>query len=318
MNSSGKIAAIVNPRARGGLAGKRWPRIAAALERRLGPVDARFTDAPGGGIRIARQLLEEGAELIIAVGGDGTVNEAANGFLESDAAVRTRARLGILPLGTGGDLRRTLGIPARLEDAIEILASGVPVAIDAGKIVFSGVRGKRAQRYFVNLVSFGMGGEVASRASRAPRFLGGRAAFFLATLGTFFGYRGKTIRLRLDGALEDFGRKALNIAVGNGRFHGGGMHPCPRALVNDGLLDVTFIEFMGWFELARDVHYLYSDDVYRHPKTRFFRARTVSAESDDPVSIEVDGEPLGELPAEITVVPASLRVMVARDSKLRP
>jgi len=124
------------------------------------------------------------------------------------------------------------------------------------------------------------------------------------------------VRLTLDGAPQPEEFFVTNIAVGNGRFHGGGMHPCPRAVMNDGLLEVTTIDHLGMFELLRDLPVLYSDDIYKHPKVRHFRARRIRAESDEVTRIEVDGEALGTLPLEIEVLPKQLSILVAPESPL--
>ncbi|MBI3665932.1 MAG: acylglycerol kinase family protein [Acidobacteria bacterium] len=120
-----KTAAVANPRSASGKTGRRWPQIAAALAARLGPVETQFTEQPGHAIALTRDLLEQGYERIIAVGGDGTINEVTNGFLRDDQPVRPGACLGILPLGTGGDFRRTLGVPSDFREALEMLAAGV-------------------------------------------------------------------------------------------------------------------------------------------------------------------------------------------------
>lgn len=311
-----KIAAVVNPRAAGGKTGRRWPHIARTLEQRLGPVSVRMTEASGDATALARGLLEEGYDLIVAVGGDGTINEVVNGLLENDQPVRPQARLGILPLGTGGDFRRTLGIGATIEEAVETLSTGVPLKMDVARAAFRARDGTRARRYFVNVASFGMGGEVAARAENAARPLGGTVAFLWATLGVFLGYRGKKVRLVLDDTKLPAEFFVTHVAVGNGEFQGGGMHPCPQAVLNDGLLEVTIIEHLGMFELARDIRILYSEDVYRHPKVRHHRARKVAAESDEPTYLEVDGEPVGQLPLEAVVLPERISVMVPRTSRL--
>ncbi len=316
MTQMDKIAAVVNPRSGGGKTGKRWPQISRALEERIGPVSVRFTKTSGDGIALARELLREGHTLIVAVGGDGTVNEVANGFLENDQPVRPEAVLGIFPLGTGGDFQRTLGINSKIEDAITTLSEGAPLRIDVGKAAFQGHDGTQQSRYFVNVASFGMGGEVAARAQNTPRPFGGTVAFLWATTRVLLGYRGKKVRLELDGVklAEEF--CVTNIAVGNGEFHGGGMHPCPRAILNDGLLEVTVIDRLGIFELARNVRVLYSEDIYRHPKVHHFRASRVAALADELTHVEIDGEPLGRLPFEATVLQEKISVMVPRTSRL--
>ena len=304
-----RTAVIVNPRSAGGKTERRWPGVAALLERRLGPVEARFTQRPGHATLIARELLHQGFDRILAAGGDGTIHEVANGFVENDYPLRPEAALGIVPLGTGGDFRRTLEIPSSPGGAIEALAESRPRLIDLGKATFRARDGSTSTRYFVNLLSFGMGGEVASRAQTAPPALGGSTAFLYATLISFFVYQQKRVRLRLDGseAAESFA--IYNIAVGNGRFHGGGMRVCPTADPSDGVFEVTVIDYLRRWEALKDLRVLYSENVYRHPKVRHLRASRLQAESAEEVRIEIDGEPLGTLPLEVEVLPQRLNVL---------
>jgi YegS/Rv2252/BmrU family lipid kinase len=298
------IAAVVNPNAASGRTGKRWPQIARRLERCIGNVSAHFTEDRGHAISLTRALLEQGYRTIIAAGGDGTVNEVANGFFQDGVPLCPAARLGLLPMGTGGDFRRALGIPRGVNDAAAVIANGKCRRIDVAKAGFAG-----GTRLFVNLTSFGMGGEVAARSSNFFSPLSGKLAFLYATAKVFFRYRPKTVRLKLDG--KDVGSfSILNIAIGNGRYHGGGMHVCPRAVMDDGLLEVTVIQDLGLAQLVRDLPVLYSDDLYRHPKTMHFRASHVEAASDEPAHVEIDGEPLGTLPVEISVLPRALDVLV--------
>jgi YegS/Rv2252/BmrU family lipid kinase len=312
-----KTVAIINPMAAGGAAAKRWPKIDGLLRKRLGLVDTRFTQHRGQAIALTYQCLREGYDLIIAVGGDGTANEIVNGFFRDGELVRPGARLGFIPIGTGGDLRRTLQIPADAEQAIEVLAQDQALEIDVGRARLSGYDGAPAERYFVNVLGFGMGGDVSVRAKSFPRWCGGKAAFLGATLLVFLSYKGKRVRLTLDGVAQPEDFVITNIAIGNGRYQGGGMHPCPRAVMNDGLLEVTTIDRLSMFELLRDLPVLYSDDVYKHPKVRHFRAQKIRAESGELTRIEVDGEALGTLPLDVEVLPRKLSILVAADSPLR-
>lgn len=316
MSTPRKIAAVVNPHSAGGRTARRWPELESALEHRLGPVTTRFTDEHGAGITLTRDLLREGFDLIIAVGGDGTINEVANGFLDDNHPIRPEAALGVLPLGTGGDFRRTLEIPVNPAEAIEILANGVPLQIDMGKASFRGNDGSTVNRYFVNLVSFGMGGHVAARSKNFMGRFGGRAAFFWATVVTFLTYRGRHISLTLDGNKNPSPFFITNVAIGNGQFHGGGMWPCPAAVMNDGVFDVTVIGYAGALSLLWRIGMLYSGEVYSHPKVSHFEASSILAESNGATEIEIDGEPLGTLPLEISILPRRLRVMVSQHSPL--
>jgi YegS/Rv2252/BmrU family lipid kinase len=274
-------------------------------------VKARFTESQGHAISVTRDLLHDGYDLIIAVGGDGTFNEVANGFIEADQLLRPSACLGILPTGTGGDFQKMLGLSSqrRVEHAIELLVHGRPTYIDVGKARFLNHEGDSQERYFINLVSFGMGGSVAARSRNVLTALGGKTAFLWATFLVLLGYRGRTVTLSVDGRGTSAPHRVTDICVGNGRFYGGGMRPCPTAVMDDGILEVTIIDYMNMFRLLREISILYSDHVYRHPKTHHLRGARIEATAKTPTLIQIDGEPLGRLPVEITVLPRRLPVM---------
>ena len=295
-----RTAAIVNPRSATGKTGRLWP----ALATRIKSLDVRFTTHPRHATELARECLREGYQRIVAVGGDGTINEVINGFLVEGRPTNPDAVLAILPLGTGSDFQKSLGI-ASLDDAIKLIDQERPGAIDIGKVEYESPGG-RASRYFANVVSFGMGGEVAARAKNLVSKVSGKGAFLLATAQVFLAYQPKTAEITVDG--QAHGPYTItNIAIGNGRYHGGGMHVCPKALLDDGELEITVIEALSSYELIRDIKVLYSENLYVHPKTHHLRGKRISAHSHQLVSIEVDGEPLGALPLEFSVVPAAIR-----------
>lgn len=298
-----RTAAIVNPRAASGQTTKRWPELVELL----GLSEARFTERPGHATEIAAQLLDSGVERILAVGGDGTISEAVNGFFRAGQPINPDAQFGIIPIGTGGDFRRTLGIRDAAHGA-EVARAGRTTKIDVGSIEFELHTGGRASRYFINLASFGMGGEVATRAKNFLSGMSGKAAFLYATAEVFLRYRAKTVELSIDSGAWST-HKILNIAIGNGRYHGGGMHVCPLAKLSDGALDVTIIDNLGMAMLARDLKVLYSENLYVHPKTHHARGQVVRARSNQRVSIEIDGEALGTLPLEARVVPGALTML---------
>jgi diacylglycerol kinase family enzyme len=192
----------------------------------------------------------------------------------------------------------------------------MPLTIDVGKARLVGHDGAPVERYFINLLSFGMGGDVSVRAKNFLSPLGGKMAFLYATFAVFMTYRGKHVRLTLDGETlpEEF--LITNIAVGNGCYHGGGMRPCPRAVLTDGLLEITTIDRLTTYEFIRDLPVLYSDNIYQHAKVRHFRASRIRAESPETTRIEVDGEALGRLPLEVSLLPRRLPILVASDSPL--
>ena len=303
------IAAIVNPRAADGRAERRWPELRPQMEAVLGALEVYQTTAPGHAIELTRKALGQGARTVIAVGGDGTVSEVVNGFFDGTQPVAAGVVLGIIPLGTGSDLCRTLGLPLEERAALEVIRRGATRRIDLESARFETLEGRPGQRLGVNITSFGMGGLVAARANRASKWLGGKALFQWTTLRTALTFRGNTVRLRLDGR-ELPPVKITNVAVGNAQFHGAGMWACPRAVVDDGLLDVTVFRYLSLLEIVGAFPRLYNGKIYEHPKVEFHRARRVEATAEEPAYLEVDGEPVGRLPLEITVLPQALTVCV--------
>lgn len=303
--------AILNPQAAGGSVRRRWPEYESAILRRIPNLEVRWTEGPWHAAELTRQALEQGAELVIAVGGDGTLHETVNGFLAAGAARNPRARLGYVPMGTGGDFQRTLQAPLDPDLTAAYLADGRVTAIDVGNVRFLGPNDETAsQRYFVNLLSFGMGGDVsvAAKSNIFSKF-SGKAAFLWATLQVFLRYPGKSVDLVFDGGETLHDVNITNVAVGNGQYHGGGMHPCPEASLTSGVLDVTIIDHLSWFELLRDLPVLYSGAIYQHPKVHQRRVRKLIARSPDVTRAEVDGEAAGILPLEITVLPGALPLL---------
>jgi YegS/Rv2252/BmrU family lipid kinase len=273
------------------------------------PFEVCETEAPGHATTLARNALDRGITTVAAVGGDGTINEVVNGFFDGERAVAPNARLGIVPCGTGSDLQRTLQLPSTPAPLAAVLRAGLAQSVDVMKVRYTTPSGAFALRYAVNIVSFGMGGIVAARAKESARPLGGRAAFLAATLRTALTFAGRAVRLTLDGT-SSIEARIINVAVGNGQFHGGGMWACPAARLDDGLIDVTLIHYLRLWPLARALPALYTGRVLEHPKVRSHRVTRLEADCQEPCALELDGEPLGGLPVEISVVPRAIRVLV--------
>lgn len=288
-----KTALVVNPAAGGGRAGRVWPRIARAI----GPCECLLSDGPGRIETLTRECLRAGIARIVAVGGDGTIHEAANGFFENGRPAATDAALGLVPAGSAADFARLLGIPADPLEAAGRLARARERLIDVGLLSMGGVA-----RCFVNVASAGLGAEAAERVARwrfPPR---GRLRYLAAALAAVA--RMEPPRLEIDGAPA---RSCLYAAAGNGRFTGGGIGVCPRASLEDGLLDVTLIAPVTALEAARGIPLLYGGRIYDHPAVRHMRVRSLAIRGQ--ARVEADGEICGALPAEFSVLPAALRVL---------
>ena len=302
------VAVIVNPRSANGKTGRNWNRIQAKLALACPRTDVMQTESAGHAIELSREAVRSGYSTIIIVGGDGTLNETVNGIL-SEGAPNTTVTLGLIPQGTGSDFRRTINLPLSEDEAIGVIDRGETAVLDAMCVVFHDSTGGNRTRYALNVTSFGMGGAVAERANRSSKPLGAKAAFLTATAITGLGFRGNDISVQADGG-EWRAVNITNVAVGNGQYHGAGMHICPRAVPNDGLLDVTLIERLSLLEIARNIRILFNGQIYDHPKIHHSRVRKLAAKSRDRARIEIDGEALGHLPLEITALPAAIRMFV--------
>ena len=298
---------ILNPRAASGKAQRKWPKLHPALERELGPVEVRFTEAPNHATELARGALESGSDLVVAVGGDGTLNEVVNGYFVDGAAISREASIALCPIGTGGDFRRCVGIPNSPEDAVKAIAGRPVKRIDACRVRLRSHAGDAVERYCLNVASFGLGGEVsvaAKNSALAP--YSGQAAFLWSTAISFLRYRAKPVELAMIGQQQPRRYRVMQVAVGNGEYHGGGMHVCPRAALDSGTLEVTVIEEIGFFNFLRSLPLLYSGRVYEHPKCHHFRATALAGASEERVAVEVDGEAIGTLPLEAEVLPGAV------------
>jgi diacylglycerol kinase (ATP) len=302
---------IVNPRSAAGRTGRHFDQIARAVRGAIGDFECAFTQSPGDGSRLAREAVAAGGELVIAVGGDGTASEVVDG-LTLAMPRDPDALFGFIPRGTGGDLRRTLGLPQELDAAARALASRREVRCDLGRIEFVGRDGARQVRHFVNVAGFGVSGVVSDEVNRGLKLGGGKLSFMLASAKALFRWSDQPVRWRADGGpwVE---QRVTALSVCNGRFFGGGMHVAPDARIDDGLFDVVVWSGLGIRDFITKRRMLYDGTHVKLPNTRVLRARSVDAEpvGEEPVLLDVDGEQPGRLPARITILPGALRVRVA-------
>lgn len=300
-----KISFVVNPESRAGATRKRWPGIRETAERRLGSIESYLTTAPGDATGITRRCLAGGATLIICVGGDGTLNEVVNGFMQEEEPVRQRALLGYVPVGTGCDFARSVSIPRDPEGALDVITRGKTRLIDLGLLTYTDGRGERMARYFDNAVSFGMGGAVVSRVRDYARFCGPFTAYFFSLLSSIFLEGRKQVRLKVDGGAEAFSR-VWHVVAANGRFQGHALQVAPDASVDDGLLDVLVFGDIGLIDVFRHLPKLYTGKTDAIKKVTRTRGRKINASSEESVLVEADGELIGRLPVEIEVIPGAL------------
>jgi len=319
MASSASTFVCVNPASANGRTGARWPSLAAALRAELGDFSVGLTSGPRQAGALVRRALEDGATRIVSVGGDGTHNEVLQGFfpptgvegtgLEPAAPLVPEATLHIIPTGTGGDLRRTLGLPPETHAAIGALGGEVRT-VDVGHLRFTTSAGHEAAAYFLNVASLGLSGLVDKIVNESNKALGGRLTFLLGVARGGLTYRNQRVRLTLDQA-PPLERTVNCVAVANARFYGGGMQIAPNADMADGALDVVVVGDMGALEVVRGLGRIYAGRHLDLPKIECLRGRRLFAEPTSPgqvVLLDMDGEQPGRLPATLTVVPGALRL----------
>lgn len=304
-----KTQVIVNPESNRGRTRRRWTQIKEALKTFLKEFKYDFTEKPSQAIDISRAAIREGSELIVGVGGDGTINEIANGFFDGKDVINPKTVMGIVPSGTGCDFIRSLRIPTDLKKAMNVIMQAPSPRIDVGRAIYQTHAGSDEERYFLNVADFGFGGEVLQRMNQ-DRTSRKASSYLKSTLFTFFHYKNKRIKLKVDG--EEIPRGEYLIgAISNGRIFGKGMKIAPNARLDDELFDIILVKGMKAWEFLRNVWKIYAGTHLSHPKISFIQGKRIEAIPEDPgedILIEIDGEQVGKLPATFEIVPKSISV----------
>jgi len=331
---------IVNPRSGWARTGRQFPRMLAAIERALGDVEIAHTTRCGHAIDLAYRGALEGHDPVISVGGDGTLNEVVNGLMKARAdggaecagrGAERAPRLGLIAAGTGGDFRRSLGLQHSLDAYLEALTSGRERTIDVGLARFTGNDGRPATRYFVNVLSAGAGGLVDRYVGQAPAWIGGRAAYYLASLRAIARCVRAPLRCRVTFAGKTSERliSPYLVCVANGAWFGAGMHVAPMARLDDGRLEVVSLGLPSKRYLMRRMPIVYAGAHMDEPGVEHFGCQKIEFEFDHErmseaqlaaagrrFLLDVDGDALGGMPLSIEVVPAALVTLAPPASRV--
>ena len=249
--------------------------------------------------------------MVVAVGGDGTLNEVVNGFFHNGAPIPTTSRMAMVPLGTGGDFRRSLRIPLDPRKAIEVLKSGVPRRLDVGCVTFQGNDGNTQVRHFINIADAGWGGEVVRKVNAGKKRSGGMT-FTLTALMSLMAWKNKPMHVIIDGEVHDV--VAQQVVVANCQYFGGGMRMAPNASPTDGVFDVIVIGDAGKIESLRGLSRIqkgtHLDD--HNPKVTVMYGKRIEVTSTKQVRLDIDGEDPGQLPAMFEIQPGSIEFLTPR------
>ena len=305
---------VVNPRSGNGRTAREWPVIEQALRISSPELSVQMTQRRGQATGYVRNALQEGHTEIIAVGGDGTINEAINGFFDEEGTIAPDAVFSFVTSGTGGDFRKTFGIAPGWQAAVARLKTSRVTQIDVGRVSCLSAHGAPVVRYFVNIGSLGLSGAVVDSVNRAriAKLFGGQFAFAFHSALDMLTYRDRAVRIRVDGTFDDI-TPVSTIAIANGQYFGGGMRVAPDASPSDGQFDVVIMGGAPKGQAMAELKLLYTGDHVTRPHVRVLRGRKVTvapvAETGGvPVLIELDGESAGRLPATFEILPRALNL----------
>jgi len=299
---------VVNPQAGGGRTRSRWPAIRDDLTRAGLRIDVAETAGPGDATRLAGRAVNDGWPLVVAVGGDGTVNEVINGIVSPSG--RPLATLAVIATGRGRDVCRNLGITTDTALAARGLADASDVIADLNRAHWPGA----GHRYFVNAGGVGFDAEVAARSRTG--WGSGTVPYLLAIFATLRRYVRRAATVAVDGEVVSRGSVA-GVVIANGEYYGGGMRIAPGASPTDAQLNVVILGDIGRVELIRWLPTLYSGRHLENPKVRAHTGKTVSIAASGELSMHVDGEPVLPSPVSVSVCPGALRLRRVGDSLIR-
>jgi diacylglycerol kinase (ATP) len=298
-----KVAIILN-----GLSGRKklfYSRLLPVI-REHATADVFETRSQTDAFDFSAKAVSENYDLIIAAGGDGTINQVVNGMLKSDSPTEQLPMLTILPVGSGNDFARTVNITLRAEDLKKRLIDLKPSLIDVGAVIFQ-KDSKEHHSYFINVASAGMAPDVLSRMSSGKKRLGSAIAYYVAILATFWSYRCMSVIVKT--SAWQWNNKLRTLAIANGKFFGSGVCIAPDAKTDDGMFSAFVCGAVSVLDFIRYTNTLKSSRKIIHPKIEYKTAEKLELTSESPCRIEADGELLGFLPACVEVIPGRIKFL---------
>jgi diacylglycerol kinase (ATP) len=300
---------IHNPKSCSGKSAKLWPEIAQLLARSEISYTLHTTLYARHAIDLTRDAILAGARHLVAVGGDGTVNEVLNGIFGQSVVPTDQIVMTQIPIGTGNDWRRTVGIPTKYAACIAMLKDPMERLQDVGVVAWDAEAGTQ-QRYFCNVAGMGFEAAVGVKANADKAAgKGGILGYIPALLGILFRYQATSVAFKIDGkALPQ--RKFFTMAVGICKFNGGGMKQCPDAVIDDGLFDLTFINEVPKSIVVANFPRIFTGGFVKIKYVEQHRGKSIEVITGPETLLEVDGENIGQGAASFSILPVALRVAV--------
>jgi len=311
--SQKRVFAIINPVAGGGRCRAIWEKMLPQLEAGLPDFFWQYTEsAESAPLQVRRAICEQGAQVIVVVGGDGCMHDALNGLLEDDALLREDLVFVAYQAGSGCDLARTI-YEGKQPPLLQLLREGVVQRVDIGRCDHINHAGQPAHRYFLNASDVGVGAETCVMINRKNGLLkrvlrNGKLVFGIAGFLALLTMKYQKMHIYADDRHYE-GRYML-AALGNGRYMGGAMLLFPEARMDDGEMELLFAEKMGWLEICRFFLKVYDGSVVKLKKVHTERCSHLRVEVEGkPLVFELDGELPGTSPAEFTILPKALPLL---------
>jgi len=307
---SKKFFFVVNPISASGKTKRIWNKIQEFLEKENFSFDYCFTNYISHATKITNEAIKDGFEKIIAVGGDGTLNEVLNGFWENNQKLNSASALGYIPSGTGEDFARTLSIEKlSVENQIKRILRADCVYIDICEARFQKGDSGFAIRRFINESSVGFGANVAEIVNHSPKFLGSKSSFLMGVLRSLFFLKNHKVSVKISGK-EVYNGQALIIVLANGKYFGGNMLISPKSIIDDGFIELLIVKKMDRREVLANINSIYSGNHLNNPKVIALKCKNVSIESEEKVFLEMDGEPIGLLNADFKVLEKGIKFLM--------
>lgn len=291
------MLAIINPTAGRGAGGRALPAIRAIVKDTPLAWTEKIAAEPRHAWAAAEQAARDAYDVVVVMGGDGTLHEVVNGLLRGRPG--NPPALAVIPVGTANIFARAMDLPTDPVAAARVLLNGTRRTIDIGQV---------DDRYFATVAGVGFDAAVVRLASRWPRWIGGKLRHVAAGLLTLATYRAATARVWIDGAQQT--ESLFLLAAANTSWYGGGVHIAPLARVDDGLLSIVRIRDVGRLEAIRLLGQTFSGKHLQHRKVSHTPAREVRMDAEVPLPIQADGEEVGTLPAHFRCIPRALTLLV--------
>lgn len=300
---------IINPRASGGQGARQWKRIEECFRENEIDFFYKKTTHRNHATQLTKEAIQKGYRHIIAIGGDGTGNEVANGIFQQTETKNTDIIFALLPIGTGNDWIKTHQIPKQLDKWIACLKNGKTKIQDVG-LVTCFLNGKKVERYFINVAGMAYDAFAVKLSEGKSNWVFPKIQYLLLVLKGLFRYRLHRAKLSFDDKeVVDF---FYTINVGICKYSGGGMQLVPHAISDDGQLALTYAGKLSKWNIILNTYRFYNGTLLKHSKVKGFFTKKIKVETMDnlPTGVEVDGEYIGETPVEFKIIPQALKIII--------